>query len=96
MQEEGQWHLDDRVRQMVTILRHDILEEESPGRFNVVLLRNSVLTYNTEPVQREVLEKIRGCLDPPGWLIIGRTEKLPEGVGFKELSSCIYQLCTSS
>ncbi len=86
-----EWYLDERVRQMVTIVSHDILKEEPPGRFDVVLLRNSVLTYNTEPVQREVLERIRECLYPPGLLVIGRTEQLPEGTGFKEISKCIYR-----
>lgn len=95
-QKDGdEWRLDDMIRRMVTIVDHDILEEEPPGRFNMVMLRNSVLTYNTEPVQREVLEKIRGCLDPPGLLVIGRTEKLPEGTGFEEVSKCIYQLLSS-
>jgi chemotaxis methyl-accepting protein methylase len=90
--DSDEWYLDDKVRRMVTILPHDIINEEPPGRFNVVLLRNSVLTYNQELVRREVLERIRGCLDPPGLLVIGRTEKLPEGDDFTEVSRCIYKL----
>jgi chemotaxis protein methyltransferase CheR len=89
--DSGQWYLDEKIRQMVTIVPHDIIRKEPPGRFNVVLLRNSVLTYNTELVQREVLERIRECLYPPGLLVIGRTEKLPEGAGFEEIGKCIYQ-----
>jgi chemotaxis protein methyltransferase CheR len=90
-QEGDEWHLDDQVRKMVTILPHDLVKEEPPGRFDLVLLRNSVLTYNTKPVQRQVLQRIRDHLDPSGLLVIGRTEKLPEGTGFEKISKCIYQ-----
>jgi chemotaxis protein methyltransferase CheR len=86
-----EWRLNDQVRKMVAIFPHDLVKEEPPGRFDLVLLRNSVLTYNTESVQREVLERIRGCLDPPGLLVIGRTEKLPVGVGYEKISKCVYR-----
>lgn len=87
----GVWNLNGQLRKIVKIRRHDFVKEDSPGLFHVVLLRNSVLTYNTEDIQREVLRKIRGCLMPTGFLIIGRTEKIPEGMGFREVSQCIYR-----
>ncbi len=90
-QAEDEWHLDDQVRELVEIFPHDLVKEEPPGRFDLVLLRNSVLTYNTKPVQRQVLQRIRDHLDPPGLLIIGRTEELPEGTGWQEVSRCIYK-----
>ena len=64
---------------------------DPPGRFNVILLRNSILTYNTDEVQRKVLSRIHECLVVGGYLITGRTEKMPEGVEFEEISKCIYR-----
>lgn len=90
-EEGGTWTLDENIRSMVQFLRHDVVREEPPGAFNVVLLRNSVLTYNIQAVQREVLRKIRDCLLEPGLLVIGRTEKIPEGEGFEEIRKCIYR-----
>ncbi len=78
---------------MVTILPHDLVKEEPPGRFDLVLLRNSVLTYNTKPVQRQVLQRIRDHLDPSGLLVIGRTEEMPESSSeWRKVRRCIYQL----
>jgi len=43
-------------------------------------------------VQRMVLDRVRECLLEPGYLITGRTETVPEGTGFDQVSRCIYQL----
>ena len=85
------WILSEELRGRVLLSRQDLLVDPPPGRFNLVLLRNSILTYNTERIRREVLSRIHGCLDPPGLLVIGRTEHLPEGVGFEMVSKCIYR-----
>ncbi len=89
---EGEsWSLRPELRGMVNFRYHDLVKEPPPGKYHAVFLRNTVLTYNVDPVARKVLEKIRGCLRGPGLLVIGRTEKLPEGSGFKEVSKCIYR-----
>ncbi|UCG38293.1 MAG: hypothetical protein JSV00_08880 [bacterium] len=90
-EEEGLWTMDPAIRALVRIEEHDLLREDPPGTFSMVFLRNCVLTYNTEAVQRMVLEKLRGCMQPPGLLVIGRTERLPAGTGFGEVGRCIYR-----
>jgi chemotaxis methyl-accepting protein methylase len=89
---DGLWTLDEEVRNLVEVRQHDLVTMDPPGRFNVILLRNSILTYNTDEIQRQVLGRIRKCLLAPGYLIIGRTEKMPEGVGFDQVSRCIYRM----
>ena len=91
-EEDGLWILDEGVRNLVEICQHDLVTCDPPGRFNVVLLRNSILTYNTDEVQRKVLGRVHECLLATGYLIIGRTEKMPEGVGFDQVSRCIYRM----
>ena len=87
----GLWVLDQELRDMVAFEEHDIVAEAPPGRFQIVFLRNCVLTYNVEKVQRDVLDGIRQSLLDPGYLVIGRTEKVPDGTGFEKVSKCIYQ-----
>ena len=88
----GLWVLSDIVGSMVDIRFHDLLHMTPPGRFHVVFLRNSVLTYNTDEIQLKVLDRIRACLLTPGYLVIGRTEEIPDGAGFVQISPCIYRL----
>ncbi|MEE8546700.1 MAG: CheR family methyltransferase [bacterium] len=89
-EDDGLWTLTEEIRSFVEVRQHDLLTTSPPGRFHMVLLRNSILTYNTDEIQRKVLGRIHECLSVPGYLIIGRTEELPEGVGFEEVSKCIY------
>jgi len=88
---DGLWTLDDEVRSLVNFRQHDLITTAPPGRFNLVFMRNSILTYNTEEVQDKILARLHGCLEAGGYLIIGRTETMPEGIGFEEVSKCIYR-----
>ena len=90
-EKDGLWILDEEVRNLVEICQHDLVTMDPPGRFNVILLRNSILTYNTDEVQRKVLGRIHECLVAGGYLVIGRTETMPEGARFEEVSKCIYR-----
>jgi len=90
-EDDGLWIMDEEVRTLVKIRQHDLQTMDPPGQFHLVLLRNSILTYNTDEVQRKVLARISDCLLAPGYLVIGRTEKLPEGMEFEEVSRCIYR-----
>jgi chemotaxis protein methyltransferase CheR len=85
------WTLAEEVRNFVEFRHHDLLNLDPPGQFHIVLLRNSILTYNTDEVQRKVLGRLHECLLSPGYLIIGRTEKMPEGTGFEKIAKCVYR-----
>jgi two-component system CheB/CheR fusion protein len=90
---EGRWSLHADIRKQVRFATHNLVTEEPPGTFGLVLLRNSVLTYNSADIQEQVLSRINLCLVDPGLLVIGRTESLPEGHGFERLGSGIYRKC---
>lgn len=89
--EEDQWILSGKVMERITLKRHDLLREDPPGRFGLVLLRNSILTYNTDRIVRDVLARVHGCLNMPGILVIGRTESMPQDAGFEMVKKCIYR-----
>jgi len=60
----------------------DIFADASgPGAaFDIIFLRNNLLTYYRDPLKKEGLNNIVKTLVPNGWLIVGSHEKLPAAV----------------
>ncbi len=90
-EKDNSWILDPSAGQNITFRQHDILNDPAPDSFNMILLRNNILTYNTEPVQRALLSGLQKCMEPKGLLFIGRKETVPEDTGFEMLSDSIYR-----
>jgi chemotaxis methyl-accepting protein methylase len=60
--------------------RHHILADPPPGRaFDLVFLRNNLLTYYQEPLQARGLSQVGEALRSGGFLVIGNSERLPRG-----------------
>jgi chemotaxis methyl-accepting protein methylase len=78
-QERDTCRLREDIRESVTFLRLDLLADPPPfpGRFDVILCRNTVLTYFGLPERRRLVETFASVLSPGGHLVIGRTESLP-------------------
>jgi chemotaxis protein methyltransferase CheR len=57
----------------------DIFAEPPGAGFNIIFLRNNLLTYYKEPIIEEGLSRVSKALIPQGWLIVGSHEKLPVG-----------------
>jgi chemotaxis methyl-accepting protein methylase len=67
--------------------QHDIMKHYPPAfRFEVVLVRNNLLTYYRNPEKELALASIFGTLVPGGMLIIGSHEKLLPGLGAMKAS----------
>ena len=74
------------VRQ-VSLFQQDVRETLPPGRFDLILCRNSVFTYFELPEQERVLARLAGKLAPGGVLVIGTHESLPpQAAGLRPLS----------
>jgi chemotaxis protein methyltransferase CheR len=57
---------------------HDLMRQTPPaGKFQIIFLRNSVLTYYPEENRTPVFLKVVDSLDESGFLFIGKREKLP-------------------
>jgi len=60
--------------------RHDFLDSlPEPGLFQLILLRNNLLTYYRGSTLRTALAQILARLSPGGGLVIGSHEHLPPG-----------------
>jgi len=75
--EKGGYRLREVVTRSVEFQRHDLLRDSPPGKFDVVLCRNTAFTYFDDLRRATVAEAIASVLSPGGILVIGRTEKLP-------------------
>lgn len=72
---------------------HDLRDDPPGNGFDMVLLRNNVLTYCCEAIRADILAKLVPVLAPAGCLVIGAHERLPTGIsGLARLPECRYIL----
>ncbi|KPJ75863.1 MAG: hypothetical protein AMJ54_13690 [Deltaproteobacteria bacterium SG8_13] len=62
-------------------MQHDFLTEPPQVMFNIIFLRNNLLTYYRKSLQQAALDKIVRQLSQPGLLIVGSREKCPSDAG---------------
>ena len=55
----------------------DIFADPPGYGFNIIFIRNNLLTYYNDPLKEEGLSRVVEALAPGGWLIIGSHEKMP-------------------
>jgi chemotaxis protein methyltransferase CheR len=67
-------------RSAVTLRAQDLRREAPDGWFDLVLCRNVAFTYFAAPVQRDVLVRIAAHSRPGAALVLGRHERLPDGI----------------
>ena len=76
----GLYTIKKTFTENITFIQQDIREQLPDGPFHLILCRNFVLTYFTDALQREILEKIIARLAPGGILVIGSHESIPQGM----------------
>lgn len=94
-QEGRNWRVSEKVKELVTFRRSNLLWETPPGgAFDVVLCRN-VLIYFQQETAVEVLDRLKRSLNPGGYLLLGGTENLMgRCAGLRQAgrkSACILQ-----
>lgn len=75
-QENNQFTVRDKITEMVTFERHDLIRGKPKRDFDLVLCRN-LLIYIDPSFKVPIFETIRGSLREHGYLMIGMTETLP-------------------
>ncbi len=73
------YRVAENLKRGVVFRRHDLLSGLSPGVFDLILMRNSVLTYSTNGRKAIALRTVAESLTDGGFLVIGSTEMLPPG-----------------
>ena len=75
-QQDDQWRISERLRQMVTFKKLNLIDANyGMGKFDVVFCRN-VLIYFDAPTKAAVLDRIASSVNPGGFLMLGAAETL--------------------
>ena len=69
----------DRVRGLVEFRRHDLITDDPPGTFDLVVCRN-LFIYIDADAKRTVFETLGGALAPDAYFTIGMTETVPASI----------------
>lgn len=91
-QEDGNWVIEERVKQNVTLKKHDLLRDAYEKNFDLILCRN-VFIYFTSETQARLIKNFVDSLQPNGYFIVGSAEQImdPASFNLKRVSYCIYQ-----
>ncbi|MEF8757239.1 MAG: CheR family methyltransferase, partial [Halobacteriales archaeon] len=69
----------DRVTDMVTFERHDIIRDPVDRQYELVLCRNLFIYIDAE-YKQPVIDSVRETLVDGGYLVIGKAETIPREV----------------
>lgn len=91
---DGKYALKSSVKEGIMWLAHNLLSDPPGVGFDLIFLRNNLLTYYADRIKIPALSKVIDSLSPGGFLIIGSHERIPAeptGVNHWEGSAYIFQ-----
>jgi chemotaxis protein methyltransferase CheR len=77
---EKRYTVTEPLKQGIVWLNHNLLFDRPRTKFQLVFLRNSVLTYYEDTLKATAFQKVFDGLAEGGFLIIGAHERIPPGV----------------
>lgn len=75
-----EWQIDERIRQMVEFRLHNLVSDDYPTGFDLILCRN-VFIYLTGEVRQRVLDRLVQSLVVGGYLLTGHNELFKSRLG---------------
>lgn len=85
----NRWAISDFLKEGIHWKVYNLLNHEPPSiAFQIIFLRNNLLTYYKDETLRPALAKLIETLSPSGFLMIGAHEKLPRE--FTELAPFLH------
>jgi len=75
---DGLYRIAPSMKAGISWKAQNALKEPFPGEFQVIFLRNGILTYYNDYLRRTAFRKTLGSLSKYGFLVIGSHEKLPD------------------
>lgn len=72
----GEWCVRPFLRKWVRFRRHDLVQDEPPGReLHLVICRNVVIYFDRD-TQERLFHRLADAMAPGGYLVLGKTETL--------------------
>jgi len=86
------YQISDEIKKCVTFREHNLLKDNYPKDFDLILCRNVVI-YFTDEAKDEIYRKFFASLKSKGVLFIGSTEQITnyKEVGFNRMSSFYFE-----
>jgi len=93
MKKGKRYAVSQYLKERVIWQLHNLLSDPPGAGFQLIFLRNNLLTYYEEALKAPAFQKVVNALDQGGYLVIGTHEKIPPGVqGLLSLSRHPYVL----
>ena len=73
----AEYRIRSRFKECVRFVVQDVRDVAAGESIDLILCRNLVLTYFSEPVRDQVLQRLATALRPGGVLVIGMRERIP-------------------
>ncbi len=77
----GRYRIGRRVRDCCVFIKHDLTRDPPFAKLDLISCRNVLIYFDAE-LQRRVIPMLHYCLNPHGYLFLGRSEAIG---GFREL-----------
>ena len=78
-----------RLRRQAHWKLSDVARKIEPGPWDVILWRNLAIYLNPGPAA-SIWARLVGALAPGGYLVVGKAERPPAGLGLSPRCRCIY------
>lgn len=84
--------IDNKIKNMVTFKKHDLILENYEKDFDLIVCRNVVIYFNQD-IKNEIYKKFSSSLKKGGLLFVGATESIYnyKEYGFEKASTFIYK-----
>ena len=92
LQKDDKYYIDDKIKNMVTFKKHDLILDRYETGFDLIVCRNVVIYFNND-VKQEIYKKFSNSLKKGGLLFVGATESIYNyrDYGFEKASTFIYK-----
>lgn len=92
LQKDDKYYIDDKIKNMVTFKKHDLILDKYETGFDLIVCRNVVIYFNND-VKQEIYKKFSDSLKKGGLLFVGATESIYNyrDYGFEKASTFIYK-----
>ncbi len=84
------WRLIEPLRQQVRWQVADLGEKTADGPWDIILWRNLAIYLNPGPAET-LWRRLAGALASEGYLIVGKAERPPAGLGLAPVCRCVYR-----
>jgi chemotaxis methyl-accepting protein methylase len=86
----GSWQVIEPLRRQVRWRVADLGRSTEEGPWDIVLWRNLAIYLNPGPAET-VWNRLAGALAPGGFLVVGKAERPPSGLGLVPVCRCVYR-----